>query len=123
MDALPGQSYLNGDPPPSPKIFGCWFDRKCRGFVEGSRKVVYVPERDEAFTFDLAVDSGEKAPLPLSVHDRRTLEAVNERITGLQSTTLPLVGSELSAFGAWRCPLGESCLHPASPAGGLHGQK
>jgi hypothetical protein len=122
-DALPGQSYLNGDPPPSPKIFGCWFDRKCRGFVEGSRKVVYVPERDEAFTFDLAVDSGEKAPLPLSVHDRRTLEAVNERITGLQSATLPLVGSELSAFGAWRCPLGESCLHPASPAGGLHGQK
>jgi hypothetical protein len=84
---------------------------------------VYVPERDEAFTFDLAVDSGEKAPLPLSVHDRRTLEAVNERITGLQSATRPLVGSELSAFGAWRCPLGESCLHPASPAGGLHGAK
>ena len=122
-DALPGQSYLNGDPPASPKLFGCWFDRKCRGFVEGSRKVVYVPERDEAFTFDLAVDSGEKAPLQLSVQDQRTLEAVNERIAGLQSRTLPLVGGELSAFGAWHCPLGESCLHPASPAGGLHGQK
>ena len=122
-NALPGQSYLNGDPPRSPKIFGCWFDRKCRGFVEAGRKVVYVPERDEAFTFDLAVDSGEKAPLPLSVQDRRTLETVNKRIAGLQSTTLPLVGSELSAFGAWRCLLGESCLHPASPAGGLHGQK
>lgn len=122
-DTLPGQSYLNVDPPPSPKIFSCWFDRKCRGFVEGSRKVVYVPERDEAFAFDLAVDSGEKTPLPVSVQDRRTLEAVNERVTGFQTRTLPLVGRELSAFGAWRCPSGESCRHPASPAGGFHGQK
>jgi hypothetical protein len=85
--------------------------------------VVYVPGRDEAFTFDLAGDPGEKAPLPLSTQDRRTLEAVNERITGLQSTTLPLVLSELSGFGSWHCPLGESCSHPASPAGGFHGQK
>ena len=122
-DTLPGQSYLNADPPSSPKIFSCWFDRKCRGFVEGSRKVVYVPERDEAFTFDLTVDAGEKAPLPLSVQDRQTLDAVNERIAGLQTTTLPLVGRELSVFGAWRCPSGESCLHPASPAGGFHGQR
>jgi phosphoglycerol transferase MdoB-like AlkP superfamily enzyme len=120
-DTLPGQSYLNLDPPSSPKIFSCWFDRKCRGFVEGSRKVVYVPERDEAFAFDLAVDSGEKAPLPLSVQDRRTLETVNERITALQTRTLPLVGRELSAFGAWRCRSGEPCLHPTSPAGGFHG--
>ena len=122
-DALPGQSYLNGDPPSSPKLFGCWFERKCRGFVEGNRKVVYIPERDEAFTFDLTADAGEKVPLPLSVQDRRTLEAVNQRITGLQSRTLPLVRGELSGFGAWRCLLGESCLHPASPAGGFHGQK
>jgi arylsulfatase A-like enzyme len=121
--ALPGQSYLNRDPAPSPKLFGCWFERKCRGFVEGNRKVVYVPERDETFTFDLAADPGEKAPLAPSARDRRTLATVNERITGLQSRTLPLVRSELSAFGAWRCLLGESCLHPASPAGGLHGAK
>jgi len=122
-DALPGRSHLNGDPPPSPKIFSCWFDRKCRGFVDGSRKVVYRPERNEAFTFDLAVDSWEKAPLALSAQDRQTLDAVNERITGLQSRTRPLVQGELSGFGAWRCLSGESCLHPASPAGGFHGQK
>ena len=69
-DALPGQSYLNGDPTPSPEIFGCWLDRKCRGFVEASREVVHVPERDEAFAFDLAVDSGEKVPLQLSARPK-----------------------------------------------------
>jgi phosphoglycerol transferase MdoB-like AlkP superfamily enzyme len=120
--AFPGQSYLTTDPPPTLKLFSCWLDARCRGYVEKTRKVVYVPARNEAFAFDMARDPNEKTPLTLSEEDRATLESVNARIAGLQSATLPLVRSELSAFAPWRCPLGQSCVHPASPTGRLHGR-
>ena len=117
--ALPGQSFLVKDPPPSPKLFSCWIDSKCRGFVEGTRKIVYVPVRDEAFAFDLANDPDEKTPLPLSSQDRAALDTVNSRLGELRST-MPMVLSEVSVFDPWRCARGESCVHPASPSGGVH---
>ncbi|NOT24942.1 MAG: sulfatase-like hydrolase/transferase [Acidobacteria bacterium] len=118
--ALPGQSFLAKDPAPSPKLFSCWIDSRCRGYVEGTRKVVYVPVRDEAFAFDLLGDPNEKIPLPLSSQDRATLGSINGRIGELRST-MPMVLSELSAFAPWRCARGEPCVHPASPSGGVHG--
>jgi hypothetical protein len=117
--ALPGQSFLAQDPPPAPKLFSCWIDSRCRGYVEGTRKVVYVPVRDEAFAFDLAADPSEKTPLPLTSQDRATLDSINGRIGGLRST-MPIVLRELSAFPPWNCARGESCVHPASPPGGVH---
>jgi glucan phosphoethanolaminetransferase (alkaline phosphatase superfamily) len=116
---FPGQSYLTKDPPPSPKVFSCWIDSRCRGYVEGMRKVVYVPARDEAFAFDLRADPKETTPLPLSSQDRATLDSIDSRIAHLRST-MPVVLSEVSAFAPWRCARGEPCLHPASPSGGFH---
>jgi hypothetical protein len=100
-------------------VFSCWIDSKCRGFVEGMRKVVYVPARDEAFAFDLRTDPKETTPRPLSSQDRATLDSIDSRIAQLRST-MPMVLSELSSFAPWRCARGEPCLHPASPSGGFH---
>ncbi len=119
QSALPGQSFLTTDPPASPKLFSCWVDSKCRGFVEGTRKVVYVPTRDEAFAFDLAGDPHEKTSLPLSSRDQATLDSMNRRIGELRSS-MPIVLSDLSGLGAWRCESGRPCVHPASPSGGFH---
>jgi phosphoglycerol transferase MdoB-like AlkP superfamily enzyme len=74
--ALPGQSYLNRDPAPSPKLFGCWFERKCRGFVEGNRKVVYVPERESR----LPVRTQSQSHTVINLVRRSLLDSLREAI-------------------------------------------
>ena len=122
-DALPGQSYLNGDPPASPKLFGCWFDRKCRGFVEGSRNIVESARTRRSVHLRSRGRLWGEGAAPAVSSRPRTLEAVNERIAGLQSRTLPRSAANSRPSAPGTAPWASRVLHPASPAGGLHGQK
>jgi arylsulfatase A-like enzyme len=112
-------------PPPEnqPRYFACWFEAHCRGFVVGMRKVVEVPGSRIAFWFDLAVDPDEKQPQALTPELRAQLPALRGVVRAHQTGTWPMELSTTRPYGAWQCPPGEPCRHPATPAGGLFQQQ
>jgi arylsulfatase A-like enzyme len=116
--SLPGASLLAARPPRGPRPFGCWFDDKCRGYVEGSIKVVFSPGSQQAFAFDLDVDRDERRARPLDARERDTLDRINQLIERHQ-TGAPVDLVPLERFPGWACPEGGHCRHPASPPGGM----
>jgi lipoteichoic acid synthase len=120
--ALPGASLLAGAPPPGPRPFGCWFDGKCRGYVEGEVKVVAVPESGHVFAFDLDRDPAEGRARPLGERERAVLGRVERLIDRHRTAVWPFELAAMERFPPWRCPPRRPCRHPNSPPGGMFGR-
>jgi arylsulfatase A-like enzyme len=118
-EMLLGASVLGGAAPDGPRPFGCWFDGKCRGYVDGGVKVVMVPESDQSFAFDLATDPGERKPRPLGRREQGVLGRIGAIIDQHRTDTWPFELGQLDIFAPWRCPTGRPCRHPRSPPGGM----
>jgi arylsulfatase A-like enzyme len=111
--ALDGHNLLAEDfPGDLPRYFSCWFEMRCRGFVVGETKVVYEPQADEAWYYDLANDPEENEPLPLD-------DALNKELKLLQDTLRRFRADNYSVvlgaakFGDWRCAhKSRKCRHP-----------
>lgn len=95
-----------------PRYFSCWFEMRCRGFVMGDHKVVYEPQADEAWYYDLSVDPDEADPLPLTPaleKELKTLESTLQRYRARNYT----VEWGKTLIGEWRCnPKDSACRHP-----------
>jgi arylsulfatase A-like enzyme len=117
--ALAGRSVLSGALPAIPRWFVCFYDDHCVGFVQGHDKVVVLPWRETAFTFDLADDPDEADPRQVGPERsgeltalRRLMDTHRARIPGF-----PIVAGAVNGYGDWRCPAGAPCRHPRSPDG------
>ena len=95
-----------------PRWFSCWFEMRCRGFVIDDRKVVYEPQTDEAWYYNLSQDPDESEPLALT----RDLDA---HITTLQATLKRHRAREWKQkwgevlLDPWFCAKGKTrCKHP-----------
>ena len=106
--AVTGHSVLR-DTPPRSLPFACFYDTRCRGFVRSGNKVVYVPELDHAFWFDLATDPDERAPKPLTGELHRELRAVHAAIDAYRKDGA-IVRGEVT-YPTWTCPANGTCAH------------
>ena len=111
---LAGRSVYETTDDERPHWFGCWFEWKCRGFVLGNDKVVYLPEEKRALYFDLSQDPDERKPMPVPERLRPYLDELQRVLSRHTSYRWPMRGAELRGYGQWHCPAGKPCRHPAS---------
>ena len=111
--AMVGYDLLSPDfPGHLPRYFTCWFEMRCRGFVVGDTKVIYEPQADEAWYYDLAADPGESNPLALTRAMEAEVKALNEVLQRFRARTRKVVWGR-TYIGEWRCEADESaCRHP-----------
>ncbi len=96
-----------------PRYFACYSSWKCRGFVLGDHKLVYSPESDEAWYFDLESDPDEREPLVVERHLEQLMPGLHELVRDHRSKGWTAKYRELDTFGDWWCPRGRGrCLHP-----------
>ena len=119
--AVPGRSLLAEPAARRLLVFYCWYDARCRGFVEDGRKVVLVPESKVAFWFDLVADPDERDPKPLTQEMRERLREANHLVDSHRTPDLPAEREPMLDYAPWVCPPGEPCVHPKSPPGGMFG--
>lgn len=109
--ATPARSILHQDHADRILPFGCYYDARCRGFVHDEHKVVYIPELEQSFSFDLVRDPNERDARPLTNELRATLAEVSTLVDRHRLRT-SVVQPEMNAFPPWRCPEHEKCAHP-----------
>jgi len=118
--ATPGRSLLGGAPrEPRLLVFSCWYDERCRGFVEAGRKVVFVPEADRGFWFDLAADPDERDPRRLTAELTARLGQAHHLIDAHRTPAWPEKRDVMTDYPPWSCPADQPCRHPKSPPKGL----
>jgi lipoteichoic acid synthase len=117
--AIPGRPLLHGAPRSRMLVFSCWYDERCRGFVQDGRKVVYVPEEDRAFWFDLAADPHENVPRTLDADLAARLRAAHRVVDSHRTPDWPMARVPVTDYAPWLCPADEPCHHPRSPKSGL----
>jgi lipoteichoic acid synthase len=121
-ETTPARSLASGaSPGPRMLVFSCWFDIRCRGFVGGGKKVVFIPELGRAFWFDLAADPHEDDPHPLDDELARHLQRAHQVIDAHRVLEWPPGRAAMNDYPPWTCPAGEPCHHPRSPPGGMFG--
>jgi len=97
-----------------PRYFTCWFEMRCRGFVVGDHKVVYEPQADEAWYYDLAVDPDEANPLALTQALERDLKELQGALQKFRARDYTVKWGE-TYIGEWRCRKGDTlCKHPGA---------
>lgn len=120
--STPARSLASGASPGARLlVFSCWFDIRCRGFVGAGKKVVYIPELARAFWFDLARDPAEEDPRPLDDQLAAHLLRAHRIIDSHRVLEWPPGRAAMDDYPPWRCPAGQPCRHPKSPAGGMFG--
>ncbi|HKE15842.1 MAG TPA: sulfatase-like hydrolase/transferase [Kofleriaceae bacterium] len=119
--SLPGRSLLRGSPGSRLLVFYCWQDARCRGLVDGGRKVVSVPDAHTAFWFDLAADPEERSPQRLTAELERLLRQASALVNAHRTGDWPPERAAMNEFPPWSCPAGQPCRHPRSPPGGMFG--
>jgi hypothetical protein len=81
--------------------------------VLGHRKVVYVPEDDSKWYFDLDVDPGEREPLVLDSELQSMLGDVHDLVNAHRTRKWKSDYEEMRRLGRWWCLEGDGvCLHP-----------
>jgi len=97
-------------PPDRVLPFGCFFDMNCRGFVQGTDKVVYIPETAQAFAFDLAKDPGEENPGPVPERLEKTLDTVQDIVDAQRAPQdTPRPRPEVTRYPRWLCKAHNVC--------------
>ncbi|HFE44366.1 MAG TPA: hypothetical protein ENJ18_02585, partial [Nannocystis exedens] len=112
-DQIEGYDLLSEDfPEGAPRWFSCWFEMRCRGFVIGDRKVVYEPQVDEAWYYDLREDPGENAPLPLSPDLEVYFKTLQKTLKRHRARRWKMLWGEVR-MGDWLCKRDDwRCKHP-----------
>lgn len=103
----------------TPRYFSCFYEQRCRGFVLGQRKVVYIPQRDTARFFDLAADPSERKPKTLPDDLSKRLQDMHRALNAHLTRTWPLVLGPIRPLHRWQCLRGKTCTHPEAPKDGL----
>ena len=99
-------------PGDSPRWFSCWFEMRCRGFVIGDRKVVYEPQSDETWYFDLSEDPEENEPLALTKDLEPHVKTLQATLKRHRARRWRLKWGEVP-FEPWVCRKGRRrCKHP-----------
>jgi arylsulfatase A-like enzyme len=96
-----------------PIHFACYSSWRCRGFVLGHRKVVYAPEADEAWYFDLRADPDETEALGLGPDLEAMLPELHAVVDGHRTLGFAPTLDLLESYGGWWCPAEVAmCMHP-----------
>ncbi len=114
--ALEGFDMLDpAFPTDQPRWFGCFADTRCRGFVLGHQKVVWVPQDDLGWYFDLAEDPDERDPRPLTAAQEMRLPDLDRVIDARRVREKKNVYRALSTYPGWQCAVGSKrCTHPGA---------
>ena len=85
---------------------------RCRGFVLDRHKLVYMPEHDETWVFDLDADPDEREPIVPGANLLQHVGRLHNLIDSHRTSEWRMVYAEVS-YGDWLCPEGvEQCRHP-----------
>ena len=106
----PARSVIDEPLPDRTLPFACLYDAKCRGFVRGTTKVVYIHEAAQSFHYDLAADPQERAPLPLTAALVRELDAVQTLLARYRTSTWLRRRGAMHRYPAWTCAADRPCL-------------
>ncbi|MCA9659006.1 MAG: sulfatase [Myxococcales bacterium] len=99
-------------PGDQPRWFSCWFELRCRGFVVGDRKVVYEPQVDEAWYYDLKADPEENRPIALTRELEGYLKTLQTTLKAFRARKWKLKWGHV-AYGEWICNKNDRyCRHP-----------
>ncbi len=107
--ATPARSVLAPADPARLLPFSCYYDNAGRGFVVGHTKVVWVPETDQTFAFDLEHDPDERDPKPLTSELRSMLATVKQMIEAHRASKWLMTRDAFDDFPNWKCPAGRPC--------------
>jgi glycerophosphoryl diester phosphodiesterase len=115
-EILAGRDLLASDSSSDdePQFFSCHDSARCNGFVAGSRKVVWVPDTDDVWYFDLEHDPGEQKPLPVTSELAASVEGLSGVISAHSTSPVPASRyPAVDAYPLWTCPPGTwLCIHP-----------
>ncbi len=103
----------------TPRYFSCFYEQRCRGFVLGQRKVVYIPQRDTARYFDLAADPDERDAKSLPDDLAGRLDAMHRALNAHLTRSWPLKLGPIKPLERWQCLPGKVCTHPEAPKSGF----
>lgn len=98
-----GLNVLQDAPAPRRLHFASWTPNSPLGFVEGSRKIVYWPDADVVFEYDLASDAAEQSPKTIDGPERTAI--ISDLRDWQQRTQFyvdPHRFREATLFGKWR---------------------
>ena len=99
-----------------PRFFGCYSPMRCRGFVLDDHKLVYVPETDEIWAFDLVADPDEREPQVPHEQLWSHVSRMNELIDGHRVKKWKYEHG-LVRYGDWVCAKKQGrCRHPHAKA-------
>ena len=110
-DDLAGRSLLSTASSGGPRPFVCWFDFKCRGYVQAGVKIVHEPMFGESFAFELARDPHERHARPLTAAERRTLAEVELSLAKQDEPGMTDPWPRVDTYPNWSCNEGERCRH------------
>lgn len=97
----------------APRYFACYSSWRCRGLVLGQTKLVYSPEQDEAWFFDLGADPDERDPQLLTPQLEAMLPSLHALIDAHRTRRYRGEWKPLERYGDWWCPEGMAmCMHP-----------
>ena len=110
---LVGIDVLAGPVPDDRMLaFSCWYELRCRGFVTGNHKVVWVPQTGRGYYFDLVADPDESDVRPVPAALRERIPFANRMLDELQTRTWPIELGEVTSYPPWHCAAGRPCTHP-----------
>jgi hypothetical protein len=115
-DDTVGRDLLVDNPEPRTHYFACYYDRRCFGSIDASRKLVILPESQQAFAFDRKSDPREERPVPLEPNDP-AIERLRQRLrNGAPILHAPYL-APFATDNGWVCPEHKLCSHPKTPEG------
>jgi arylsulfatase A-like enzyme len=107
-----GTNLLADRLPERTLFFSCWYALHCRGLIHGTDKVVYRPDRREAYHFDLAADPEESHARPVPARLRPLVDEMNRVLEAHRNELWRGIFGPARRYGAWRCEPDQKCAHP-----------
>lgn len=109
-----GMDILTAEIPRRVLYFSCWFERVCEGFVTGHDKVIYAPQMETGWHFDLAADPLENEPRELPFRLRALLPEMRRELDAYRAVRdFPIeLGPVIYDYHPWVCAPGRPCNHP-----------
>ncbi|MCK9521531.1 MAG: sulfatase-like hydrolase/transferase [Proteobacteria bacterium] len=113
-----GRSLVNPKADNVRRYFACWYTNTCTGFVDGPRKLVFLPTARSWLTYDLARDPDEFQPQVEPPDAKADVADIQRWYHQSRHTPQGLFWSEASLFGgAWQCRAGQNrCRWIKNPA-------
>ena len=93
-------------------FFTCWFERRCRGFIRGTDKVVRYANLQEDWYLNLETDPAERDPTPnIPARLAAVIPVMHQVLNAHRNLRWPVTWDPVP-YPSWQCPKNQPCTHP-----------